>query len=90
MTTLTQFSFTTNNNFQFNPTLDGLPYIAICTWNIYSPRYFISIYDTFNNLILSRPVVASPDDYDINLVEGYFTTSKLVYRGSSNNFEVTP
>ena len=90
MTTLTQFSFSAYNNFQFNPTLDGIPYIAICTWNNYSPRYYISIYDSFNNLIISRPVVASPDDYDINLVAGYFTTSKLVYRGSSNNFEVTP
>ena len=28
--------------------------------------------------------------YDINLIEGYFSTSSLVYRSQSNQFEVTP
>jgi len=41
-------------------------------------------------LIVTNPVVASPDNFDINLVFGYFQTSKLVYRASSNNFEITP
>jgi hypothetical protein len=77
-------------NFQFNPTLDGVTYVAICTWNIYGERYYINIYDNNGTLIVTNPIVASPDDFDINLVFGYFQSSTLVYRASSNNFEISP
>ena len=90
MTTLINFNPSASANFQFNPTLDGITYTAICTWNLYAPRYYISVYDNSGNLIVTNPLVASPDDFDINLIFGYFKTSKLVYRASSNNFEVSP
>jgi hypothetical protein len=90
MTTLVKFNPSANANFQFNPTLDGVDYIAVCTWNAYAPRYYISIYDTARTLIMIRPIIGSPDDYDINIIFGYFTTSKMVYRVSSNQFEITP
>ena len=90
MTTIVQFNPSSTANFQFNPTLDGVNYIAVCTWNSYAPRYYISIYDTARTLIMIRPIIGSPNDYDINLLFGYFTTSKLVFRVSSNQFEVTP
>ena len=89
MTTTVLFAPQSNSNFQFNPTLDGTPYVAICTWNSYAPRYYINIYDTSRNLIVSRPMVGSPDELDINLLFGYFT-SALVYRVSSNSFEINP
>jgi len=90
MTTLVQFNPSPYANFQFNPTLDGINYTALCTWNLYSSRYYISIYDNNGTLVVTNPLIASPDNFDINLVFGYFQTSKLVYRASSNNFEVTP
>ena len=90
MTTFVQFNPSPYANFQFNPTLDGTSYTATCTWNTYAPRYYINIYDNYGTLIVTNPLIASPDDFDINLVYGYFKTSKLVYRESSNNFEIIP
>lgn len=90
MTTYIKFTPQSTSNFQFSPVLDGVTYVAVCTWNIYSPRYYISIYDTSRNLIVCRPIIGSPDDYDINLVFGYFKTSKLIFRSSSNSFEISP
>ena len=90
MTTLVAFNPSAYANFQFNPELDGVTYTAICTWNLYGERYYISIYNNNGTLIVINPIVASPDNYDINLVYGYFQISKLVYRASSNNFEISP
>lgn len=84
------FNPQSNQNFTFNPVLDGVNCVAVCTYNIYAQRYYISIYDTARTLIVINPVIASPDDYDINLIYGYFDTSTLIYRESSNVFEVTP
>jgi hypothetical protein len=89
MTTYVNFNPSPNANFQFNLTLDTFSYVAICTFNIYSQRYYINIYDTYGNLIVARPVIGSPDNYDIDLILGYFT-STLVYRVSSQNFEINP
>ena len=90
MTTFVQFNPSPYANFQFNPELDGTSYTATCTWNTYSSRYYINIYDNYGTLIVTNPLIASPNDFDINLVYGYFQTSRLVYRESSNNFEVIP
>ena len=90
MTTLTYFNPQPTQNFSFSPTLDGVNYVAVCTFNIYGQRYYISIYDTSRNLIMIRPITGSPDNFDINLAFGYFTTSTLVFRVSPGNFEVTP
>jgi hypothetical protein len=88
--TIVPFNPIPSSNFQFNCTLDGQPYTAIITWNYYSPRYYINIYDTAGNLIVSNPMVGSPDNFDINLVYGYFQTSNLIYRVTSNVFEINP
>jgi len=88
--TVIQFAPSPYANFQFSPTLDGVTYTAICTWNIYAPRYYVNIYDNNGTLIVTNPLIASPDDFDINLVYGYFQNSTLVYRDSSNSFEISP
>jgi len=87
MAALVPFNPQPTANFQFSPQLDGVTYSAICTWNIYSLRYYLSIYDTFGALKLSLPLIPSPVDGDINLVEGYFNTP-IIFRASSNNFEI--
>ena len=81
--------------FQFQPTLDGQVYNVVCTWNAGGQRYYFNIYDLSGNLICSLPIVGSPPAgssafADINLIGSYFTTSTLVYRVSSNSFEVSP
>jgi len=90
MTTFVKFDPALTANFQFNATLDGANYIVICTWNVYGARYYLSVYNNNGTIIVINPIIASPDDFDINLVFGYFQTSTLVYRQSSNNFEISP
>ena len=90
MTTIVKFDQTSTANFTFKPELDGNIYVAVCTYNSSAPRFYISIYDTARTLIMIRPIIGSPDNYDINMLSGFFTTSKMVYRVSSNQFEVTP
>lgn len=87
MAQLIPFNPSDSANFQFSPVLDGVSYIAVCTWNAYGLRYYLSIYDTTRNLQLSIPLIASPDDYSINLTKGYFNTA-VVFRESSGNFEI--
>jgi len=89
MTTVS-FNPSPNANFQFNATFDGRSYVVVCTYNNYSPRYYINIYDSARNLIVTRAMVGSPDNYDINLLFGYFNTSTMVYRVSNSQFEITP
>lgn len=90
MTTYTQFTPTINQNFSFQPTLDSEQYNVIITWNLFGMRWVINVYNLQNTLILQKPMTASPDDYNIDLVKGYFGASTLVYRDSTNNFEVSP
>lgn len=90
MTTYVAFNPQTTSNFQFNVVLDGVAYVAICVWNLYGQRYYIQIYNTSQTLIMMRPIVGSPPDYDINLLSGYFTTSTMVYRVATGNFEINP
>lgn len=90
MATITKFDPSPNAQFQFSVRLDGINYSVQCPYNNYSPRYYFSILDNQGNLVLNRPIIASPDNYDINLIEGYFQESKLVYRYSSQSFIVTP
>lgn len=90
MTTFVKFNPASTANFQFNVTLDNVPYVVVCSYNSYSSRYYISIYDTARTLIFVRPMVGSPNDYDINLVFGFFNISTMVYRVSTNQFEITP
>lgn len=76
-------------NFTFQATLDSQAYNVIVTWSIYAQRYYVNIYDTAGQRILTLPLIGSPNDYDISMTAGYFT-SKLIYRESSNQFEVSP
>jgi len=85
--TLVAFAPSPSANFQFQLTLDGQQYVAICRFNTYRQDYYVWIYDTSQTLALIRPVVGSPDNYGISITLGYFTT-KLVYRVSTGNFEV--
>jgi hypothetical protein len=90
MTTYTQFVPTSGGLFQFQLTLDGQQYSLVVPWSLFRKSWYIDIYDLQNNLILSEGLVGSPDNYDIDLVWGYFLTSTLVFRASTQQFEVNP
>ena len=69
-------------------TLDGAPYSLATMWNLYSGRWYVSLTDQSGNLIINQPLIGSPPNYDIYLAPGIFTTSTLLYRTGTNNFEV--
>lgn len=92
MTTYTAFTPAANQSppFQFLPMLDKQQYSVTTTWNMFGQRWYINVYSLSGGLVVSTPLIASPQGTDFNLVAGYFTTSTLVYRDSTSQFEVTP
>lgn len=90
MTTYIDFAPQPNIPFQFNATLDDQQYVVLCTWNLYGQRYYVNVYDLQGNLIVAIAQVGSPLNYDIDLVGGYFTTSSMVFRVATQQFEISP
>lgn len=88
-TTLYQFAPSVTANYSFSPTLDGAQYSVIISWQLFGRRWIVNVYDLSGNLVLAKPLRSSPDDYDINIIGGYFTSTTMVYRESTGNFEVT-
>lgn len=89
MTTYTAFTPTASAPFQFQPTFDGAVYTVIVTWNLFGQRYYVNVYTLSGTLVYSLPMIGSPPGYDISLNAGYFD-STLVFRASSQQFEVSP
>lgn len=91
---MTIIPFTPNNNqsppFQAIFTLDGVGYNVSATWNVYAQRWYLNIADASGNIVWTGALVGSPLNFDIYLALGIFTTSTIVYRIDSGNFEVTP
>lgn len=87
MTTLVTFAPSVSAPFAFQATLDGQVYNVTVTWNVGRQDWFINITDQTSTLIVCEPLIGSPDDYDISLTGGYFTT-KMVFRVSTQQFEI--
>ncbi|WP_070105612.1 phage baseplate plug family protein [Burkholderia plantarii] len=92
MTTLIAFtpSNATTPPFQETVTLDGAAYLLAVTWNVAGQRWYASLTDQNGNVAWSGAMVGSPLSFDIPLAPGIFTTSTLLYREDSGNFEVGP
>jgi len=71
-------------------TMDGQSYLLSTAWNLAGQRWYIVIADQNGTVVLNRPLTGSPSDFDINMTFGIFTTSTLVYRTDTGNFEVGP
>jgi hypothetical protein len=71
-------------------TLDGASYLGSVTWNISAQRYYFTLTDSTGATTWNGPLIGSPLGYDIPLAPGIFTTSKIVWREDTGNFEVTP
>ncbi len=77
--------------FQFQATLDDDVYIVVVTYNVTAQRPYINVYTQSNVLVTAPALVASPDGLNVvNLVGGYFNTSTLIFRQSSQQFEIAP
>ena len=88
MTVFTDFTPTSQQIFQFQPTLDGAIYTVRTPWSLFGRRFYFEVYDLSGARLLTKPLIGSPNGYDINLLFGYFT-SVMVFRAPSQQFEVT-
>lgn len=70
--------------------LDGKPYSAVGTWNIYAQRWYLTLTSNDGYVVWAGPIIGSPAGYDIELAPGIFQTSKIIYRAGSELFEITP
>lgn len=59
-TTLLSFTPNATSTFQQTITLDDAEYRLIASWNL-AGRWYINIYDLSGNLIVTEPLIASPD-----------------------------
>ncbi|MFV9180554.1 phage baseplate plug family protein [Serratia marcescens] len=87
-TTLYPFSGNEQKSMIFTPVLDGEVYNCQTKWNVASQRWYLNITDNSGNRLLTTPMVGSPVGYDINLLVGAFTISKMVWRYVSGQIEV--
>lgn len=71
-------------------TLDNAPYTAAATWNVYGQRWYLTLTDQNANVVWSGALVGSPMNAPIYLAPGIFSTSTLLYREDTSNFEVNP
>jgi hypothetical protein len=63
-------------------------YVFTTPYNIFGQRFYLTCVDTQGNHIFTVPLTGSPDQFDIPLTAGYFSTSVL-YRASSGNIEIS-
>lgn len=87
--TIIQFQPSDSSPFQFTATLDSVQYSVVFTYNIAGQRYYINIYNQQGALIVCKPMVSSPPNYDISLTAGYFI-STMIYHSVNQQIEILP
>jgi hypothetical protein len=82
--------------FSTQVTLDGTSYTLSCFWNSYrggtsgQSGWYYQLTDQSGNVVITAALVGSPDNAPIYLAWGILTSSTLLYRTSSGNFETVP
>lgn len=77
----------------YQVTLDGNSYTLSVWWNVFGQRSYFTITDQFGNRVVTMALIGSSvteGDAPVNLVGGYFTTSKMYYYPANQNIVVTP
>ena len=59
MTTVVPFTPSPRGPFQFQPTLDGVTYNAVVTWNLFGQRYYISLFTLDGTPVFNLPLIGS-------------------------------
>jgi len=85
-----QINTNSNPPFSAQMTLDGVSYTGAVTWNIAGQRWYLTLTDQSGSVLWSGGLIGSPLDSDTPMAPGIFSTSKLVFREDTGNFEVTP
>ena len=80
----------TSPPFQTVVTLDGAQYALTVTWNVYGQRWYVTLTDDNGNIVWNGAMVGSPLTASIDLAPGIFTTSTILFREDTGNFEVNP
>ncbi|QDH14496.1 hypothetical protein E3E12_08095 [Formicincola oecophyllae] len=75
--------------FQFSCALAEDNMTVSITWNAAAGRWYFRLQDGSFETLLYRPLIASPVDYDFNLVAG-LSASSIVFREATQMFEITP
>jgi hypothetical protein len=88
--TATLFAPPSGQVFTFQATLDGAVYTITVTWNVYIQDWYVNCFDLNGNWIFTKKRNPSPDDFDLSFTFGYFQTSTMLYRASTNMFEISP
>ena len=60
MTTIIDFTPTVTVPFQFSPTLDGNPYLAVVTWGLAGQRWYLNLYAQGGARVFTLPLIGSP------------------------------
>jgi hypothetical protein len=71
-------------------TLDGASVVGTATWNMFAQRWYISLTNQSGTNLWTGALVGSPDDFDIPLAPDIFSTSTILFRAGSGNFEIGP
>jgi len=90
MATMVPFVPTPQGPFSFSATLDGSNYQINILWLAFGRRWYIQCLAPGNVLIFYKALIGSPDTGDINILGGYFIASTMVFRVSSQTFEINP
>lgn len=90
MTTFVPFTPPVQGTFSFTATLDGNSYQMSVPWLAYGKRWYLQCLAAGNVPVFYKALIGSPDTGDINLLFGYFIISKMVFRVSTQTFEITP
>jgi hypothetical protein len=90
MTTYVLFRPTPDEPFNFTATLDGSSYSMTVGWNVFGQRWYLTCTGTNGLLVFHMALIGSPDEFDINLLGGYFEASQMIYREYPRRFEITP
>lgn len=88
MTTNIAFKPVSDQPFTFRASVGGSQVFGSVPWNHYARRYYLQLKDSQNAVVAYVPLVASPDNYDINLALS-LEPGKLVFRDSTQQFEAT-
>jgi hypothetical protein len=91
---LTTIAFSPNNAqappFQVSVTLDGVSYLMVTRWSTYRQDWMVSLSDQSGNVVINQALIGSPPNADIPLFPGLFQTSTVVFRVSTQQFEIGP
>lgn len=90
MTTYVPFTPNARNPFSFPATLDGSSYTMQVTWLAAGNRWYLTCIGQGNALVFYKALIGSPDTGNINNVAGYFIANTVVFRVSTQTFEIGP